>query len=302
MLSAQDVSSFLSRFIKLKIKMLAGEFIGKKYPDIKYAVAALGSFGAGEMTFSSDIDLVFIVENMDLYPEVQSDFQKLFLIIKDFLKPVDVDCRLRPEGKSSILVWDLKSYQLYVKKRARIWELQAFCKLDYIAGDKKIVTRLSRSIHKRIATEPEEKIRKDIADMRMKLSTGPTSSFPKFFNIKKSGGGIGDIDFLMQFLILITGNFSKLRGKGIIKSLSFFVDNYEQYAELKSLNYNYTFLKNLDMINQTIFNSSSSIVPADEKKLNTLAQRMDVENGDNLQKILIGIVKTNRLTFSKYVG
>ncbi len=302
MLPGKDVSTLLSSFFKMMIKSLSENFIFERSLNLNYAIAALGSFGAGEMTFSSDIDLVFIVENMQLYPEIQSDFQNLFLSIKDALKPVEVDCRLRPEGKSSILVWDLKSYQSYAKSRARVWELQAFCKLDFIAGDNKLISRLANSVSKRIKSEADDKLRREISDMRKRLSPSSSSTLTRFFNIKKSSGGIADIDFLIQYLILSSGLYSKLRAKGIVKSILFFVENFKQYSELQILKNNYSFLKNLELTNQNIFNSSSSILPADEKKLESLALRMDLGNGENLLNILTEIIKTNRLYFSKYLG
>ena len=129
----------------------------------------MGSFGSGDLTFTSDIDLIFVVKNLNSYPEIQKYFQNLLIKIKEELKPIDVDCRLRPEGKSSILVWDLKSYQNYILTRSRTWELQAFCKFDFISGSKNIFNDLLKTIRLRIKRFDNKILRSDILDMRKKL-------------------------------------------------------------------------------------------------------------------------------------
>ena len=301
-ISAEKVSSLLSAFLRIKIKSVAELFVDEKKLNMNYAIAAMGSFGAGEMTFSSDIDLVFIAEDMDSYPNVQSDFRELFLKIKDELKNFEVDCRLRPEGKSSILLWDVKSYESYLKNRARIWELQAFCKFNHIAGDKKIISRLARAVQKRIKTETEINLRKSISEMREKLSTGSGTSFSKFFNIKKNRGGLADIDFLVQFLIMNSGNYLKLRGKGILKSLSFMTEHNKEFSELEILKDNYSFLKNLDLRNQTVFNVTSSVLPADDMKLDELAVRIGYKNKEDIRNKLTDVARSNRFYFDKYLG
>src|SRR5690606_935137 len=103
-----------------------------------FLVLAMGSFGSNQLSFASDIDLIFIVQNIDSYPSIQTDFQKMLGAIKEELNGLEVDCRLRPEGKSSQLVWDLDEYKKYFLVRARIWELQAFTKCRFFSGNKNI--------------------------------------------------------------------------------------------------------------------------------------------------------------------
>jgi hypothetical protein len=51
---------------------------------------------------------------------IQKDFQRLLQNLKDNFSGLEIDCRLRPEGKSSRLVWDLEQYKKYFSNRARI--------------------------------------------------------------------------------------------------------------------------------------------------------------------------------------
>ena len=64
-------------------------------------------------SFTSDVDLVFVVSNIRKYPDIQKDFQKLLQRFKANLPGLEIDCRLRPEGKSSQLVWDIEDYKKY---------------------------------------------------------------------------------------------------------------------------------------------------------------------------------------------
>ena len=60
---------------------------------------------------------------------VAAAFQELLASLREELAPFKVDCRLRPEGKSSQLVWGINKYGEYLDSRARIWEFQSLQKL-----------------------------------------------------------------------------------------------------------------------------------------------------------------------------
>lgn len=300
LINAMEASSLLSFFFRQKIKRVSEEFFVANSIKINFAIVALGSFGSGEMTLTSDIDLIFIVENLKDVPDTQENFQKLFLLLKKELSPVEVDCRLRPEGKSSILVWDIKSYQKYINQRARTWELQAFCKLDFIAGDKKIFYKLTASIVRRIKRESLETIKKNIAEMRQKFVQNGSFSTLSFLNIKKSKGGIADIDFLVQFLILTRGFYSKLRAKGILKSLIILAKHSEEKDNFILLAENFIFLKSLMFTLQCLFNSPSLALPNTMVKLNAVAKFMKFNSVNELQKKISFVISSNQNIFNNY--
>jgi glutamate-ammonia-ligase adenylyltransferase len=208
LISYTEVSKILSAYFKQKIEFIAGNSIEKEV-NSAYFIAGMGSFSAGEMTFSSDIDLVFVVKDIDAVPEIQKIFQNFLNILKDNFRPFDVDCRLRPEGVSSPLVWELNSYKNYIFKRARTWEFQAFCKLNFVCGNKKLFNNLIGTLNKKIETEEKENTKKEMKNMRKKLYPSDLSSLTKVFNIKKSPGGILDIDFIIQYLMLSNFNIFK---------------------------------------------------------------------------------------------
>ena len=110
------------------------------------------------MTFASDVDLIFAVKNSGKYQNIQKDFQELLGNLKKELSPFSVDCRLRPEGASSQLVWDFEKYLEYLNNRARIWELQAFLKASFISGNEKLFVKLSETFQQRVSKLSEKEI------------------------------------------------------------------------------------------------------------------------------------------------
>jgi len=301
LISSEKVSLFLSSYFKRKIEITASSFL--KNESSEYFIASMGSFSSGEMTFASDIDLIFIVKYLDEKPHLQKLFQKLLLEFKSEFKPFDVDCRLRPEGKSSLLVWDLLKYQDYIKNRARTWELQSLLKINFICGNKKLYRPFTKAISERIKNEDKQKIKFDIIQMRQKLFSQGILSASNMVNLKKRRGGLTDIEFIIQYLIL--GNpvlFTKCRGKGTTKIISVIANYYKSMKDLKDLKDNFSFLKKLELTNQNLFNSSSSIFPSDEKKKKILATRMGFSSAEELNKEVSSIFKTNFVLFEKYIS
>jgi len=290
------------KYFSWHIKSAAEKILNPVINESEYAVAALGSLGAGEMTFASDIDLIFIVNKLELYPEIQKNFQSLFLKLKEQFKPLDVDCRLRPEGKSSLLVWDLQSYNNYILTRARTWELQSFCKLSFVAGNKDITSTLLKTIKQKIDGLDRQGLKLDISEMRRKLTPHLSSVSANSFNIKKSSGGITDIEFLIQFILLSDKkHFSKYAGKRIDQIIQSLIKSDNRYYEFDNLINNFMFLKDLGLTNQAIFNSTSSTLVLNDEKASLLSARLNFNTPEELRKYLSKIVKLNNSIFEKYL-
>ena len=106
-------SKIYSEYVNKKISSSVENYILDKIWKDDFFIIAMGSFGSEQLSFASDIDLDFIVKNIEGYPSIQNDFQKLLGIIRENLTGLEIDCRLRPEGKSSQLVWDVEEYKKY---------------------------------------------------------------------------------------------------------------------------------------------------------------------------------------------
>lgn len=296
-INENELSSFLSRFIIYRIAVLTPE-LNVKTP---FLIAAAGSLGAEEMNFSSDIDLIFITSGEENVLGLQREFQSLLNKIKSELKPFDADCRLRPEGISSYLVWDLDIYRKYILERCRIWELQSLSKLKYISGDKKIFNDLNKSIIQRIKSEKQESIRREIIEMRKRLYPSGGLSGQDVVNIKKDKGGFLDVEFIIQYFMLNNpGLYKKFQGSTYKKLLTI-ISSQENIPELLDLLANYRFLKNLLLLNQCIFGSKGYNVT-----INSATIPMFISSGriieKKLKEKLSGILKFNNFLFNKFTG
>lgn len=302
LITSKTVSKFLKNYFSSSIKRLAEKVLPAKLNKFGYMIAAMGSFGSGELTFKSDIDLIFVVNNINSIPDVQKYFQKLLLKLKEELKPFEVDCRLRPEGKSSNLSWDTENYNDYILHRARTWELQAFTKLNFITGDKKIFNKLNKSIRNRISISDPKKLQTDIKEMRIKLYPQVSPTTIKSFSIKKSRGGLSDIEFIIQFILLSNKSlFLSFRGKRIDDIISRLTMQDRIFDDLQGLKDNFNFLKNFEMTNQNIFNSSSISIPLSEERLLPIAKKIGYKSVGLFQKKLSEVIKSNQAAFIKYL-
>ena len=217
------------------------------------------------------------------------------------MSPFSVDCRLRPEGDSSQLVWELNGYKKYFLNRARIWELQSFLKAKFIYGNKRLFNSLAITYLKRDSNLKKEEIVKGINEVRGKA----LSAFPaevQLIDLKKNSGGLNDIEYIAHYLILSNPlNAKKYFGKSTPNILIELSKEKKEWRFLKSLADNYIFLKELDMFNQIATNSRSSKISEETERLEKLTTMIKIESGSELLKKIRSILKENRDAYSKLI-
>ncbi|MEE9524953.1 MAG: hypothetical protein V3V59_09440, partial [Thermodesulfovibrionales bacterium] len=98
------------------------------------SVIALGKLGGREMTFGSDLDIVFVSETEKAMRAAEK-IMKTLTSYTDVGMLYSVDTRLRPDGSKGILVQDIEGYRNYYMKKARNWEIQALLKARPVGGD-----------------------------------------------------------------------------------------------------------------------------------------------------------------------
>ena len=294
----ETVSKNLSNAIIQQISASVKINYEKKNWSKDFFIIVLGSTGMQTMSFGSDVDLIFVVRNSKKYETIQKDFQELLGILKKELSPFQVDCRLRPEGESSQLVWDFEKYIEYLNKRARIWEFQSLLKARFVCGNTKLFNNLMDSFINRVSRLTKEEVLKNIINVRTKS----LSSFPAEMNLidlKKSPGGLGDIEYISHYLLLTSA--SKLKefiGKSIPEILTSLKSSKKVLNELAD---NYIFIKKLEIFNQLLFNSTSSKLADDELRYTKLAHIMRLKNGQSLKIKLGSVLKMNREHFTKII-
>jgi [glutamine synthetase] adenylyltransferase / [glutamine synthetase]-adenylyl-L-tyrosine phosphorylase len=180
-------------------------------PDHKgLAVIAYGKLGSKEIGYASDLDLIFLYRDQD--PQAQDRFAKIARKVCHWLTVptgagivFDVDLRLRPNGEAGLLVSSVDSFEKYQLSQAWVWEHQALTRARFCAGDttlKDDFDRVRNTILSQYSSpEQHQFLRTEIAQMRGKIHDGhPNKS--DLFDLKHDTGGMVDIEFIVQALVL----------------------------------------------------------------------------------------------------
>jgi len=195
---------------------------GGDWCDPDFGVIAYGKMGGLELSYESDLDLVFLhnaspqgmtegpkaVENVVFMARLGQKLIHLLSAVTPSGMLYEVDTRLRPSGNSGLLVSSMTAFEKYQKEKAWTWEHQALVRARFIAGDVKL-KRAFDAFREKVICEPRDvtALSKEVIDMRQKmvdhLSTEASGEDAKsVFHIKQDPGGIVDLEFLVQFCIL----------------------------------------------------------------------------------------------------
>ncbi|MEQ9546766.1 MAG: bifunctional [glutamate--ammonia ligase]-adenylyl-L-tyrosine phosphorylase/[glutamate--ammonia-ligase] adenylyltransferase [Marinobacter sp.] len=188
--------------------------------DTDFAIIGYGKLGGIELGYTSDLDLVF-VHNAD--PEQATDgdrpidnavfYTRLGQRIVHILSTqtpsgqlYEVDMRLRPSGNSGLLVSTVPAFEKYQRNDAWTWEHQALARARGVAGCRPTLADFESLRHDLLCQRRDRsRLRDEVVDMRekMRASLGtPEGRQKEVFHIKHDNGGIVDIEFLVQYLML----------------------------------------------------------------------------------------------------
>ena len=302
LLSPATLMKILSTVIHGKIKSLFEAYSTKQKWKKDYFVAALGSLGSSTITFYSDLDLLFIVRDLKKYDKIENHFQELLALLRQNLKPFTVDCRLRPEGESSQLVWDIDDSKSYFNKRARVWEFQALTKISFVCGNKRLYNSLTKTASSCASRFNKKQISDELKEMHKKIIESTSTAPVDLFNIKKNSGGLIDIEFIIHSVILNnTELFDAAMGKSFREQIELSSVKKLNANEKKELLIAFDFLKSIQLFNQTILTITSSKVILDVTKLRPIVSKMNYENSDKFREALNLHTGNVRRIFSKLV-
>jgi glutamate-ammonia-ligase adenylyltransferase len=182
-----------------------------------FAVIAYGKLGGLELGYGSDLDLVFLhaaragettgssrgIDNAQFFSRLGQRVLHMLTTHTGAGVLYDVDMRLRPSGDSGMLVSHVNGFEAYQKENAWTWEHQALIRARAIIGDAALRENFE-AVRRRILTRRRDvgKLRAEVADMRDRLRKEYNKPTDDFFDIKHGFGGILDIEFLVQYLVL----------------------------------------------------------------------------------------------------
>lgn len=304
LISIDELSNLFTIYFSEKINELTNSYLKNelKSGGSEFLIAGMGSFASSEMTFSSDIDLIFVIQNEKSLNDVQKTFQNFLGQVQEILKPFSVDCRLRPEGKSSPLAWAIEDYISYIMKRARTWEFQSFTKINFISGNKNMFDELTGKIFERVSSLDQDLVGKELNEMRRKLYPKDFSSIAKVYNIKKSRGGTADIEFIIQKILLTNVELYKtLIGKSTLEKIKV-ISKIKEFEDIGELEDNFVFLKKLEVYNQLIFDNKNPVIKEDKQNNFLLSREMGFEKPEEYESRLSNIINSTIGLFNKYLN
>jgi glutamate-ammonia-ligase adenylyltransferase len=183
-----------------------------------FGVIAYGKLGGLELSYESDLDLVFLHDSRGSGQVTDGDkpienamfFARLVRRLVHFLTTrtssgvlYEVDTRLRPSGRSGLLVTSTDAYERYQEENAWTWEHQALLRARPVAGSPEVAKEFTRIRSETLKHRVRrDSLGQDVRAMRERIRTEHDCSDSGVFHLKHGAGGIGDIEFIVQYLVL----------------------------------------------------------------------------------------------------
>jgi glutamate-ammonia-ligase adenylyltransferase len=189
-------------------------------PPLPFAVIALGRLGGGELSYASDLDVLFVYDG-----STNDDFAAAERVATTLLRDVggnrphiyDLDADLRPEGKDGPLARSLDGFRTYFGSYAQSWERLAMVRARAVAGDPDVARRFFEVLdpfvwREGLADEDRREIRRIKA--RVENERIPANEDAQY-HLKLGRGSLSDVEFAAQLLQLEHG----VRSPGTIEAL-----------------------------------------------------------------------------------
>ena len=254
----------------------------------RFCVMAFGKLGGRELNYSSDIDLLGVMDDggeKDFFTHVMESLRA------DLSKHTEegyvyrVDLRLRPFGSSGELVPSLSSLIGYYREQASLWEVQALLKIRPIAGNRALGYRFLDAIRPLLLTGRERgPVVNSIQKMRCRAITAAQKQGAPT-DVKRGTGGLRDVEFLVQGLqlihapenpVLLEGN--TLAALGLLREARIL-----EPGLVEQLQQDYLFLRRVEHYLQILDDRQIHALPREPEEMTALAKRvLGVESGPEL--------------------
>jgi glutamate-ammonia-ligase adenylyltransferase len=208
---SDHLSDLADLILQHVLQLCWGEARKKHQEQAHFAIIAYGKLGGRELGYDSDLDLIFLFndEHADAGENYARLAQRINTVLSSYTSAgrlYETDLRLRPNGASGLLVSSVAAFADYQKTQAWVWEHQALTRARFCAGDASVGKQFEE-IRQQVLRQPRNlaTLRHEVMTMRQKMHDGhPNKS--ELFDIKHDAGGMVDIEFMVQFLVLAHAN------------------------------------------------------------------------------------------------
>ena len=267
-------------------------------------VLAMGKMGAGELNYSSDIDLIVFfdpaatslvadIEPQPFFVRVTQGMARLLQQRSGDGYVFRVDLRLRPDPASTQVAISTEAALHYYEREGRTWERAAMIKAMPCAGD----TRAGEALVADIAPFVWRKhldfaALTDVHDMKrqMQIYRGQSEISVEGHNVKVGRGGIREIEFFAQTQQLIAGGrHPELRVRPTLQALNVLAtSNWITYEARDQLTVAYEFLRRVEHRLQMIADEQTHSLPDNAEAVECFANFFGYESRDAFARDLIG--------------
>ncbi|MFT4825065.1 MAG: glutamate-ammonia-ligase adenylyltransferase [Halioglobus sp.] len=227
LMQVSDKLTWIAEVILEQVLAVAWADLSGKYGEperegsgIGFAIFGYGKLGGIELSYGSDLDLVFVydtvrgaatngersIDNTVFYTRLG---QKIIHILDTRMalgQLYEVDMRLRPSGNSGMLVITTDAFESYQRESAWTWEHQALVRARWVAGDSAIAQRVESVRHEVLSRARDEAaLSGEVIKMRDKMRghlLADEDLQGGEFHLKQGAGGIVDIEFMVQYAVL----------------------------------------------------------------------------------------------------
>jgi glutamate-ammonia-ligase adenylyltransferase len=204
---ADHLSALADIVLDATLKLCWSQIQGRDARAPKFAIIGYGKLGGKELGYASDLDLVFLYDDPDeaapqRYARLGQRLNTAVTSMTGAGRLYDTDLRLRPDGASGLLVSSLAAFRNYQRGHAWTWEHQALTRARFVAGDAAIgaAFEVEREAILRLPRDLTT-LRTDVMAMRQRMYAAHPNR-GALFDLKHDRGGMVDIEFAVQFLVL----------------------------------------------------------------------------------------------------
>jgi glutamate-ammonia-ligase adenylyltransferase len=267
-------------------------------------VLAMGKMGAGELNYSSDIDLIVFFDSSapTLAPDIEP--QPFFVRLTQGLARMlqqrtgdgyvfRVDLRLRPDPASTQVAISTEAALHYYEREGRTWERAAMIKARPCAGDAKAGEAMAADLAPFVWRKHLDfAALADVHDMKRQMQTyrGQNDIAVEGHNVKIGRGGIREIEFFAQTQQLIAGGrHPELRVRPTLEALDVLASsNWITFQARDEMSAAYRFLRRVEHRLQMVADEQTHALPDSIEAVERFARFLGYENRAAFASDLLG--------------
>jgi len=212
LLALETLSDYLSALAELilqvSLRVIWPTLKFKHQETPQFAIIGYGKLGGKELGYVSDLDIIFLYD--DAHPDASDNYARFAQRINNWFNSLtnagllyETDLQLRPDGNSGLLVSSVDAFEEYQLRKAWVWEHQAISRARFVAGDAQVGQRFSAIRDNVLMQVRDPKIlMQEVTQMREKMRASHPSK-PDLFDVKHDKGGIIDVEFMVQYMVLL---------------------------------------------------------------------------------------------------